>query len=87
MIVSNFSVSDSNSAQDIDVKNLTFAGYNRISRHNDIALVELEQEVKMSKNVYPACLYTGTDNPIGLMVSGWGQTGNTNLIFKFLFTN
>lgn len=64
-----------NSAQDVDVKQvIQQAEYNIISKHNDIALVELVQDVKMSKNVYPACLYTRSDNPIGLLVSGWGET-------------
>lgn len=78
-----FCFSHPNSAQDVDVKRVILAKYNITSKHNDIALVELVQDVKMSKNVYPACLYTRSDNPIGLLVSGWGKTGNTSLFLQF----
>ncbi|CAG9763231.1 unnamed protein product [Ceutorhynchus assimilis] len=66
---------DDASAQDIDVKSVTiFEKYNGASRHNDLALVELVRDVKTSRNVYPACLHVPSDDPEGLLVTGWGQT-------------
>jgi len=63
------------SAQDLDVKNATpHPDYNPISKHNDIGIIELVQNVQMTKIIYPACLYTEVDDPLGLQIIGWGQT-------------
>ncbi|KAL1497240.1 hypothetical protein ABEB36_008233 [Hypothenemus hampei] len=72
-------IRDNRKAQDVDIKNIIVGNYNITSRHNDIALIELATDVKMSKSMYPACLYTGNDDPLGLLVSGWGLTDDRNM--------
>ncbi|XP_066254840.1 serine protease persephone-like isoform X1 [Euwallacea similis] len=71
---------DDSKAQDVDVKGVTFTGsYDITSNHNDIALIELVWEVNMSQTVFPACLYTEADDPLGLIVTGWGRTDATDI--------
>ncbi|XP_018562474.1 serine protease persephone-like [Anoplophora glabripennis] len=61
--------------QDFFIKNITvFPKYNPTSKHNDIALIEVNKEIKYSKKVCPACLYFKNDDPTGLIVTGWGKT-------------
>ncbi|XP_050311119.1 serine protease persephone-like isoform X2 [Anthonomus grandis grandis] len=72
-------VTDEINAQDVDVLRLIHADYNITSKHNDISLVELKWEVRTSKTLYPACLYTEANDPAGpLLISGWGQTQQGN---------
>lgn len=51
--------------------------YNPRSKHNDIALLKVERDVKYDKTVYPACLYTKSNDPINLIVTGWGATNTS----------
>ncbi|KAF7265857.1 hypothetical protein GWI33_020927 [Rhynchophorus ferrugineus] len=70
-------ITDSLKAQDVDVKStIPHPQYNPTSKHNDIALIELIKDVVMDKLIYPACLYTRNNDPIGLIISGWGNTAN-----------
>lgn len=48
--------------------------YHRTLRLNDIALIELVDEIKIKTNVYPACLYQKNDDPELLIATGWGST-------------
>lgn len=48
--------------------------YSTETKHNDIALVELAEPVTYSKKIRAACLYTESDDPLGLIVTGWGKT-------------
>ncbi|KAH1025817.1 serine protease persephone [Dendroctonus ponderosae] len=80
-------ISANQSAQDRDIKNITIhENYNYNSKHNDIAIIELHDDVQMSKIVYPACLHQTPDDPLGLVVTGWGLTdpSNTNSRSKLL---
>ncbi|KAF5282475.1 hypothetical protein FQR65_LT14284 [Abscondita terminalis] len=43
-------------------------------KRNDIALIELETEITKNQYVHPACLYQKTNDPIALVVTGWGFT-------------
>jgi len=60
--------------------------YNHRSKHNDIALIELESPVKFSKSIHPACLYTNSDDPDLVIVTGWGLTSiageQSNVLLK-----
>lgn len=67
-------INDTQSAQDVDVKNtIVYSKYSPVTRHNDIALIELVRDVTISERVYPACLYTKDDDPSGLQVVNWNQ--------------
>lgn len=70
-------ITDTKDAQDIEVKNIILGDYNYTSKHNDISLIELMKDVTTSRTVYPACLYTSPDDPISLIITGWGNTVNT----------
>lgn len=50
--------------------------YNKITKQNDIALVELSRTVDMNANIQPICLHTSlTDLPesTNMTIMGWGQ--------------
>ncbi|XP_023029350.2 serine protease persephone [Leptinotarsa decemlineata] len=67
-------LNDSN-AIETDIKNVSMhEGYDTSHKHHDIAIVELTQTVKFSDRVFPACLYEKDDDPLGLIVTGWGKT-------------
>lgn len=49
--------------------------YTSANVYNDVGLLELEEEVTYSNNVFPTCLYTDPDDPPTnsvLYVTGWG---------------
>lgn len=49
--------------------------YSSISKYNDIAILELEEDVKFNLYIYPACLELDTADPpksSKLFVAGWG---------------
>lgn len=65
---------------------------------NDIALITTAETIEFSSNLYPACLYQNSDDPLGLTITGWGRTTlgreyhiinlsglNLYLIFVYLF--
>lgn len=71
-------------AQDIDIENITvYSNYTRRTNYNDIALLKLSKPVVINKYVSPACLYTKDDDPIGLIITGWGTTSLATSILKF----
>lgn len=47
--------------------------YNRRKLINDIAIITIQGSVSFGDLVYPACLYTRSDDPIGLIITGWGK--------------
>ncbi|CAH0563600.1 unnamed protein product [Brassicogethes aeneus] len=65
--------------QDFDiVDTLVHPQYVIRARRNDIAVLKLDREARITKYVEPACLYTENDDPIGLTITGWGVI-NTNM--------
>lgn len=63
---------------DIEIKNrFVNPQYQPRHKRNDIALLELETPVTKNKYVYPACLYQTSNDPIGLVVTGWGLTSQS----------
>lgn len=51
--------------------------YNPMTYNNDIALMELDNEVKLNQNIWPICLPSPTfDFPAGqaAWITGWGAT-------------
>lgn len=67
-------LNDSN-AQDFSIKNtMPFSNYNPLTKHGDIALIEVDGKMLFTDKIYPACLYSDDDDPLGLVVTGWGKT-------------
>lgn len=62
--------------EDIPIKNITVhPNYSATSKHNDIALFELERAAILNSYVRPACLNTNRNLTINAAVaSGWGRT-------------
>lgn len=62
------------STVDFTVKRIIFhPAYKRRTKHNDIALIELDGNVKFRPNIRPACLPQSNVQPKQLMASGWGS--------------
>ncbi|KAL3272438.1 hypothetical protein HHI36_013919 [Cryptolaemus montrouzieri] len=60
--------------QEFDVADIKIhPDYKRFEKLNDIALIKLNKEVKYSDYVHPACLYVKDDDPLGMVVTGWGN--------------
>ncbi|XP_055839087.1 serine protease persephone-like, partial [Episyrphus balteatus] len=63
---------------DMEINTIKFhPSYNKYVQHNDIALIELKQDVAFSPFVYPACLHTDRsdiDPDVPLVVIGRGIT-------------
>lgn len=68
---------------DINIKRIiVHPNYNPPKKYNDIALIELENEVKFGK-VQPACLWSDSDiSDLGreAMLTGWGDTERGKII-------
>lgn len=60
--------------------------YNVRSKINDIGLIKLNKSIVSTAFVHPACLYTQNNDPIGLIVTGWGSTLQTSCNIE-LFIN
>lgn len=59
------------------VKIIAHPQYKSPKKYYDIALIELENDVKFTSNAQPACLWTKFDiSPLGTKanVTGWGVT-------------
>ncbi|KAI4459990.1 eg:bacr7a4.3 protein-related [Holotrichia oblita] len=69
---------DDQYVQQIRVKKLhVHPDYNGPVHYHDIALLELDQSVKLNQYVKPACLYTKTSETIKeALITGWGTTEN-----------
>ncbi|XP_055836989.1 serine protease Hayan-like [Episyrphus balteatus] len=69
---------DRNKPVDMEINDIKIhPSYNKSVEHNDIALLELKQDVALSAFVYPACLHThrsDIDPDVPLVVIGWGVT-------------
>ncbi|CAH2982036.1 unnamed protein product [Chilo suppressalis] len=55
--------------------------YKPPKKYNDIAIIELRDEVKFSNYVHPACLYTGSDTELvgkKATMTGWGVVETVN---------
>ncbi|KPJ12593.1 Serine protease snake [Papilio machaon] len=68
----------------IDVKIKTIhkhPDYHPPLRYNDIALLELAEDLNITNDVRPACLWTkpGFENYTEVIATGWGVTENTTL--------
>lgn len=62
-------------AQDLEIQDIVIhPNFTRRTRLNDIALLKLIKPVIFNTFVNPACLYTRDDDPIGLIITGWGTT-------------
>ncbi|CAG9832379.1 unnamed protein product [Diabrotica balteata] len=60
--------------QDIDIKRIRIhESYDQLGKHGDLALVELTRNATFSDSVKPACLYWKHDDPLELLVTGWGK--------------
>lgn len=54
---------------------IAHSGYNYLTYDNDIALMELDADVKLNQNIWPICLPSPTyDFPAGreAWITGWG---------------
>ncbi|CAO1338292.1 unnamed protein product [Diamesa serratosioi] len=67
-----------NTPQDINIKMVHLhKNYTSRKKYNDIALLELTENVKYDNAVLPACLYTkrgDIDSKENLIITGWGIT-------------
>lgn len=83
--------SDKLEAQDFDIKNFSVhPEYVRRTKDNDIALIKLNTAAKFTNFVHPACLYFKEDDPLGLVVTGWGKTnvkGKNMFIRDFIISS
>lgn len=60
--------------QDYDIVNITIhPDYKKWEKLNDLALVKLNKRVTYTDYVHPACLYDKDDDPLGMVVTGWGD--------------
>lgn len=63
------------------VKRIPHPDYNPPSKYNDIALLELEQDVIFNGTVRPACLFNKDTTPEGKgIASGWGKADSCECI-------
>ncbi|XP_028131445.2 serine protease Hayan-like isoform X2 [Diabrotica virgifera virgifera] len=61
--------------QEIDVKRIRIhESYDPLGKHGDLAIIELKRNATFSESVRPACLYWKHDDPLELLVTGWGKT-------------
>ncbi|XP_044252710.1 serine protease persephone-like isoform X1 [Tribolium madens] len=68
------SIEQPDSQLDYNVVNVTVhKEYKWKEKFNDIALVKLERKVTFTESIRPACLYTRSDDPERLFVTGWGS--------------
>lgn len=66
---------DNLQSYDYDIAKVTaHPNYVRRSKENDIALLKLTDRLPITKYVQPACLYSKSDDPSPLIVTGWGYT-------------
>lgn len=57
------------------------------SKYNDVAILELAEDAKLSAHIYPACLETNSADPPAeakLFVAGWGIMNQTS---KFTYVS
>lgn len=66
---------DQNSSIDIKIKIITIhPEYTRTIKYNDIALIELEQNVLFTKFARPACLFNPENEVVPpFYIAGWGR--------------
>lgn len=71
---------------DFNVVNVTVhSEYKWKEKFNDIALVKLEKKVSFTESIRPACLYTKSNDPEMLFVTGWGSVnlGTSLTVFNY----
>lgn len=67
--------SDQVQPHDYTISNYTIhPKYSRRTKYNDIALLKLSSRVASTDYMHPACLYNRDDDPMALIVTGWGYT-------------
>lgn len=77
---------DNLEAQDFDVDStIVHEQYTRRTKINDIALIKLKRSIVSTVYVHPACLYTKNDDPIGLIVTGWGSTSARQCNINYIY--
>lgn len=66
---------DLTQSHDYDIVNITVhPNYVRRTKINDIALIKLQKRVASTQTIHPACLYSRSDDPARVIVTGWGTT-------------
>lgn len=73
-------VDDPNEHINIKIKNIIrHPEYVRQKKYNDIALIELEHDVKFTYFAHPACLYHPETTVLSQMyITGWGRVSSDN---------
>lgn len=76
VLLGTVNLKDTTSGQLLRIFNITtHPKYTHKLHYHDIALVQLERPVRLSIDVMPACLYTGTSElPNDFFITGWGAT-------------
>lgn len=60
--------------------------FDTVLMHNDIALIKLNESVKFTSKIYPACIYMDNNGPADgtdLIVTGFGQTNKLSMKMEF----
>jgi hypothetical protein len=66
------SINDGASPVDYKIKRfIRHENYNRTSKENDIALIELEKSVTFTEDIRPACLQQNTGNIKKVIAVSW----------------
>lgn len=64
-------------------KRVVHESHDPVTKHNDIALIQLARKVSLNTNIYPACLYQDQNGPpegTHLNVTGFGKTSAISII-------
>lgn len=73
------SISEASDPQDFKVERVfRHPQYTPPSRYHDIALIQLNQTVRYTAYVKPACLHSDFELPSDLLATGWGKTDFAN---------
>lgn len=77
---------DEQTAQDVNIKEIIIhSNYSSRSKLNDIALLKLEKTVKLTHNVWPACISSKTEGSLNnLTIIGFGRIEIEDRKFHFL---
>jgi len=66
------------------IKIIMHPNYNRRTKNNDIALLELQTKVSFTEYLYPICLPTSQPTNSEAIVTGFGQTGEYHAVSERL---
>ncbi|XP_037937109.1 serine protease persephone-like [Teleopsis dalmanni] len=80
-VINNTDVDEIKNGLEIPIKKIhVHPEYISTAVYNDIGLLELENSVKFTSDIYPTCLYTNVENPPAdslLYATGWGVVSTT----------